>query len=149
MKMYFSVLFNNLRREQVHTSQWPFVNKIHFIAACLSGEWSYFKKSTKGELKFHFGFQAILKSNFRYSGISPERFNYILNKMETIDILTAWIPCCQFWLGPTPTQYLVNEDSFYAKFTNTAFQKILISNLIHTRKQKFFHYGVLYSSGLV
>ena len=32
---------------------WPFVNKIHFIAACLSGEWSYFKKSTKGGLKLY------------------------------------------------------------------------------------------------
>ena len=67
----------------MHTSEWwywPFVNKIHFIAACLSGEWSYFKKSTKGGLKFHVGFQAFLKSNlnFQYPGISQERFHYLI-----------------------------------------------------------------------
>ena len=72
---------------------WPFVNKIHFIAACLSGEWPYFKKSTKGGLKFHVGFQAFLKSNlnFHYPGISQERFHYL---MGTIEVATARILCC-------------------------------------------------------
>ena len=37
------------------------------------------------------------------------------------------------------TNYLVNADSFYVNFTNTTFQKIPITDLTHTIKQKAIH----------
>ena len=37
------------------------------------------------------------------------------------------------------TNSLDNADSFYAKFTNTTFQKIPIPHLTRTMKQKFLH----------
>ena len=37
------------------------------------------------------------------------------------------------------TNTLVNADSFYANFTNTTFQKIIIPHLTRTMKQKFLH----------
>ena len=37
------------------------------------------------------------------------------------------------------TKSLVNADLLYANFTNTTFQKVPISHLTCTMKQKFFH----------
>ena len=79
------------------------------------------------------------------SPITGDRKSDHFYNQNTMQNATYWrvYTLASRWVSSTPyfhyTNYLVSADSFYAKFTNTTFQKIPIPHLTGTMKQKCLH----------